>query len=142
MSDLAEPLIADITEQSIGVLIDRFYAAVRRDSVLGPVFETAIAADAWPVHLATMRRFWSSVMLASGRYAGNPVGVHRAVQGLERPMFELWLALFEAVAAETFTPDVASRFRLKADRIATSLRLAVFHRLGAPPEGLVPPGGR
>ena len=132
------PRFAEVTETSIARLIDRFYAAVRRDPVLGPVFEAAIADDEWPEHLATMRRFWSSVMLASGRYSGNPVAVHRAVQGLERPMFDRWLALFEATAAELFDPAPAALFADKARRIATSLRLALFHRLGVPPEGLVP----
>jgi hemoglobin len=85
-----------------------------------------------------MRRFWSSVMLASGRYSGNPVAVHRAVRGLERPMFERWLALFEATAAELFPPDIAALFIEKSHRIATSLQLALFHRPGAPPDGLAP----
>jgi hemoglobin len=106
--------------------------------VLGRVFEAAIEADEWPEHLATMRRFWSSVMLASGRYSGNPVSVHRAVQGLERPMFARWLDLFEATAAELFAPAQSALFVAKARRIATSLQLTLFHRLGAPPDGLIP----
>lgn len=131
-----------ITEASIANLIDRFYAAVRRDPVLAPVFEAAIADDEWPEHLATMRRFWSSVMLSSGRYSGNPVAVHRAVRGLQRPMFARWLALFEATAGELFAPDEAANLVAKAQRIATSLQLALFHKLGAPPEGLAPRTGR
>ena len=136
MSDTAAPPYTEVTDDSIAVLIDRFYVAVRRDPVLGPVFETTIAEDEWPEHLATMHRFWSSVMLTSGRYTGNPVSVHRAVQGLERPMFARWLALFEATAADLFAPEPAALFADKARRIATSLQLALFHRLGAPPDGL------
>jgi hemoglobin len=117
-------------------MIDRFYAAVRLDPVLAPVFDAVIAEDEWPEHLATMRRFWSSVMLTSGRYSGNPVAVHRAVAGLERLMFDHWLALFETTAAELFAPEQASAFVTKARRIAGSLQLALFHRLGAPPDGL------
>jgi hemoglobin len=83
-----------ITENNIGQLVDTFYARIRTDPVLGPVFENKIAPDAWPKHLATMKRFWSSVMLTSGAYSGNPVGVHRGVPGLERPMFAHWLTLF------------------------------------------------
>src|ERR1700749_880064 len=128
-----------VTEASIALLIDSFYAAVRHDPVLGPVFETAIAQDKWPEHLATMRRFWSSVMLASGRYSGNPVAVHRAVQGLERPLFARWLALFEATADDLFPSDPAAAFLAKANSIATSLQLALFHRLDRPPEGLQRP---
>jgi hemoglobin len=132
----AAPPLTGITEASIALLIDRFYAGIRRDPMLAPVFETAIAEAEWPEHLATMRNFWSSVMLTSGRYSGNPVSVHRAVRGLERPMFARWLALFEATAGDLFAPDQAALFVDKAHRIANSLQLAVFHRLGAPPDGL------
>lgn len=51
-------------------------------------------------------------------------------------MFAQWLALFEATAAALFTPDLAGAFVAKARRIALSLELAVFHRLGASPDGL------
>jgi hemoglobin len=132
----ADAIVSDVTEESIARLIDRFYSAVRRDPVLGPVFEDGIEESEWPEHLETMRRFWSSIMLTSGRYSGNPVQVHRAVQGLERPMFERWLALFETAAAELFTPEPARLFGDKARRIASSLQLALFHRMGAPPDGL------
>ncbi len=125
-----------ITEDSIAVLIDAFYARVLRHPALGPIFQAAIAEEEWPMHLETMRRFWSSVMLTSGRYSGNPVAVHRAVAGLERPLFAEWLALFTATASELFEPAAAEAFAAKARRIAASLQLALFHRPGQPPEGL------
>src|ERR1700733_9058403 len=117
-----------VTEDAIAVLIDTFYRRVRGHPALGPVFEAAIAEWEWPDHLETMRRFWSSVMLASGRYSGNPVAVHRAVAGLERPLFADWLALFTATASELFAPEPAAEFCTKAHRIAVSLQLALFHR--------------
>ena len=129
------PPFATVTEASIVLLVDRFYANVRRDPALGPVFNAAIADDAWPAHLATMQRFWSSVMLTSGRYAGNPMAVHRAVRGLERPMFAQWLALFEATAADLFAPALAASFAEKARRIARSLEMVLFHRFGTRPDG-------
>ena len=129
-----------ITEASIADLVDTFYTRIRADALLGPVFEAKIAPDSWPRHLATMKRFWSSVMLSSGAYSGNPVGVHRGVPGLERPMFAHWLALFGRTAADLFDPGPAAALAEKAGRIAFSLELAVFHRLGAPPDGLPPRG--
>ncbi len=109
---------------------------MRHHTALGPVFEATIAEEEWPYHLETMRRFWSSVMLASGKYSGNPVAVHRVVAGIERLLFADWLALFTETAAELFEPEPASKFAAKAQRIATSLQLALFHRLDRPPEGL------
>jgi len=135
-----QSMIDSVTEESIALLIDRFYAKVRRDPVLAPVFEAAIPSDEWPEHLVTMRRFWSSVMLTSGQYSGDPVAVHRAVRDLERSMFPRWLQLFEQTAHELFAPETASLFVGKAHRIAASLELAVFHQLGGPPDGLhLPP---
>jgi hemoglobin len=137
---LQKPPIESVTEESIGLLIDNFYAKVRRDPVLATVFGASIASDEWPEHLATMRRFWSSVMLTSGQYTGNPVAVHRAVRGLERSMFLRWLQLFEQTAHELFASEAATLFVSKAHRIAASLELAVFHQLGGPPDGLqLPP---
>jgi hemoglobin len=143
MSETLTPPNAEVSEHAIALLIDTFYTRIRRDPVLATVFEAAISPDEWPEHLATMRRFWSSVMLTSGRYSGNPVAVHRAVSGLERPMFAHWLALFATTAEELFVPEVAALFVAKAHRIAGSLELAIFHRLGGPPDGLPPrPGNR
>ncbi len=56
----------DITEEALGRLVERFYAKVRSDALLGPVFDRAIAD--WPEHLERLQNFWSSVMLTSGRY--------------------------------------------------------------------------
>ena len=64
-----------INESSIATLVDRFYTRVRQDDILGPVFGEKIGND-WEPHLETMRAFWSSLMLASGRYKGNPMVKH------------------------------------------------------------------
>ncbi len=118
----------EVTEATIRRLVDAFYARVRRDPTLGPIFGAAIAEDAWPVHLEKMYAFWSSVMLTSGRYKGDPVSAHRQVAGVEPPMFGNWLDLFEAAARDLFVPDIAERFACKARRIAESLKLALFFR--------------
>lgn len=128
--------LSSVTEDGIALLIDRFYAKIRGDAVLADVFNRTIAADEWPEHLATMRNFWTSVMLMSRRYSGNPVAVHKAVAGLERSMFPRWLELFGQTASQLFEPAIAALFKEKAQRIALSLELAVFHRVGGPPDGL------
>src|SRR5579872_6077850 len=126
----ATPL-AVIDDNSIRRLVDEFYAKVRADAQLGPVFENAIE-DGWDAHLATMRDFWSSVMLTTGRYKGNPVSVHRAVAGIEYGLFARWLELFGETCRELFTPELARQFNIKAARIAESLKLAVFYRPDRP----------
>ena len=128
MHDMIARPRSEVTEEAIRLLVDRFYARIRRDATLRPVFAAAIADDAWPAHLEKMYAFWSSVMLTSGRYKGDPVGVHRAVAGIEPPMFGDWLDIFEATARELFVPAIAEDFAHKARTIAESLKLALFFR--------------
>jgi hemoglobin len=119
------------SEADIARLVDAFYAKVRVDPELGPVFNRAIPGD-WGPHLATMRNFWSSVMLTSGRYKGNPVAVHQRVDGIELALFDRWLALFDETCRELFVVDTAAVFQGKAARIAESLKLALYYRPDRP----------
>jgi hemoglobin len=121
----------EISEDGIRRLVDRFYAKVRAHPELGPIFNRAIPGD-WEPHLATMRDFWSSVMLTSGRYKGNPVATHLRLEGMEPRLFERWLELFAETSGELFTADVADMFHVKAARIAESLKLALFYRPDRP----------
>ncbi len=127
------PPFTVIDEDSIKAMVHRFYERVRADADLGPVFNGAITEAGWPVHLARMCAFWSSVMLTTGRYSGNPVAVHRAVSGIAPTLFPRWLALFNDTAQTLFPPQLADAFGDKAARIAASMQLAIFHRPGDRP---------
>ena len=122
-----------VTEEGIRRLLDRFYDRVRGDPQLGPVFARAVGAtDAdWAPHLARLADFWSTVMLRSGRYSGDPFSTHLRLPDLEPAMFGRWLALFGETCAEVLEPDVADAFRGRAERIARSLRMGLFERLPA-----------
>jgi hemoglobin len=85
-----------------------------------------------------MYDFWSSVMLTTGRYKGNPLAVHMRVAGLETGMFPRWLALFRATVEELFPPELAASFREKSERIAESLQLGLFYRPGQGGLNIVP----
>lgn len=124
---------AQISEGQLEVLIPRFYARVRDDALIGPVFSAAIVD--WKQHLEKLVAFWSSVMLTSGRYKGNPVAAHlKHLPEITPPMFDRWLALWAEVTAEVLPPAAATVLQGKAARIAESLKLALFFRL--------PPGSK
>lgn len=117
-----------LTEEQLTNLVDRFYAKVRKDGVLGPVFNQAV--EDWPVHLDRLSAFWSSVMLTSGRYKGNPMAVHLKHREAIRPaMFSRWLELWRETARETLSKRGADGVIEKADRIAESLQLGLFLEL-------------
>lgn len=119
---------AGIDEQGLSRLVPLFYARVREDAELGPVFNDAVAD--WPEHLEKLVDFWSSVMLTSGRYKGNPVFAHAKHRDRIPPeLFDRWLALWAEVTNEVMSPDAAAALQAKAARIAESLKLALFFKL-------------
>ncbi len=124
-----------VTDEGIRQLLDLFYGQVRHDPQLGPVFASAVGkTDAdWAPHLARLADFWSSVMLRSGRYHGDPFSTHLRLPNLEPAMFDRWLTLFGETCDKVCEPDVASAFRERAERIARSLRMGLFERLPAAP---------
>lgn len=119
----------DIDETGIAELVDRFYGKVRQDALIGPLFNSAI--QDWDAHLVTLRAFWSSVMLTSGRYKGNPMAAHLK-HAIRPEFFDRWIELWRETAREVFAPEPAASFCAKADRIAESLKLALFFRPGDP----------
>lgn len=117
-----------VTEAQLQLLVDRFYAKIRQEPVLGPIFNSAV--DDWPEHLEKLGAFWSSVMLTTGRYKGNPFAAHMKHSSQITPdMFDRWLALWGETAGELLPPEDAAAVRAKAERIAESLKLGLFFRL-------------
>lgn len=117
-----------ITEDDIARVVPAFYARVRQDPLLGPIFNGAI--DEWPDHLVKLQDFWSSVMLTSGRYKGQPMAVHvRHHASLTEEAFARWLDLWRQTTGELLAPAAAAALQHKAGRIAESLQLGVqFYR--------------
>ena len=111
-----------ITEQEISNLVDRFYGKVRLDPDIGPIFN-AIVGD-WPHHLATIKDFWSTVLLTTGRYKGDPMMTHLQLP-LDLDHFERWLTLFSETATEVLPPHHATTVIAKSQRIAQNFKAGI-----------------
>jgi hemoglobin len=118
----------ELSEAQIGALLHLFYTKVRADPELGPVFGREIADDEWPAHMAVIQDFWSAVMLKSGRYKGNPLQVHKEMEGVSPELFKRWLALFAEACREMLPPDLADAMHGRAVQIAESLKAGLFFR--------------
>ena len=129
---LRQAITLGITESRISVLVEAFYGRVRRDEMLGPIFN-AIISD-WPVHLGRMKDFWTSIAIESGRFHGNPMVKHLAIPDIDAAHFEHWLILFNETVAEVFPEQQAQQFfSERATRIADSLMTGIsVHRDGLP----------
>ncbi|AMN44972.1 group III truncated hemoglobin [Rhodoplanes sp. Z2-YC6860] len=116
-----------ITEAMIERLVRGFYAKVRQDAVLAPIFDARIRD--WEPHLEQMFAFWSSVALMSGRYHGSPMAKHMPLP-IDAGHFDRWLALFEETAREICPPEAQAHFIERARRIAESLELGIAGQHG------------
>ena len=114
-----------VTEEMIERVVRGFYAKVRRDPELAPIFDAAIDGD-WEPHLSKMMDFWSSVILKSARYNGRPLPVHIAQTSIKPEHFERWLALFRENAVEVCPKSIAAAFVEKAELIAESFKLGMY----------------
>lgn len=120
-----------IDETALERLIPAFYDRVRADADIGPLFNAAV--HDWSDHLEKLIAFWSSVMLTSGRYKGSPVTEHLKHKSAITPaMFDRWLLIWADTTNELLAPAAAAALQAKATRIAESLQLALFFRLGDP----------
>ncbi len=117
-----------ITEKELALLVDSFYAKVRVDPEIGPVFNDAV--QNWSAHLALLKDFWSSVLLTTGRYKGNPLLAHFRLP-IEERHFALWLTLFTETAKEVLSAPHAEVVSQRANLIAMNMKrgLASSQRL-------------
>ena len=124
-----------IDEALIDALVEGFYARVRDDDFIGPIFAERI--DDWGPHLEQMKLFWSSVALSTGVYQGRPMPKHLPLP-IDARHFDRWLQIFEETARDLCPPVAAGHFIVRARRIAESLELGVANANGV----LVGPGER
>jgi hemoglobin len=110
-----------VTEEEVISLVQRFYAKVRHDEDLAPVFES-YAVD-WDKHLPKMVDFWSSALRGTGRYKGAPMARHIALHGLTAQLFHRWLALFREATAESGNALLQQR----ADDLARRMAGGLWH---------------
>ena len=105
-------------------LVETFYARIRDDEMLGPIFDARVAD--WPAHLARMKAFWRSVLHNSGEFSGNPMLKHMIIPGIGLAHFSHWLDLFYATLRDLephpeATELVGGRARMIADSLLTGI---------------------
>lgn len=128
-SQIIEDTVArtGIDDAMIENLVRAFYARVRNDALIGPVFESKV--NDWEAHIQRLCMFWSSVTLMTGRYHGQPMLAHLPLP-IDSPHFDRWLEIFAATAKDLCPPAAAAHFLDRASRIADSLELGIAAKKG------------
>ena len=130
-AQLAPGAAAGVTEPMIRDLVHAFYAKVREDPALGPIFNREVAD--WDEHLAKLCDFWSAVTLMTGRFKGAPMAVHARVPDIRPTHFARWLHIFRQTAEEVCPPPAAALFAAKSEMIGQSLQLGIAASRGELP---------
>ncbi|MEZ5319474.1 MAG: group III truncated hemoglobin [Vicinamibacterales bacterium] len=108
------------TRDDVIRMVDAFYARVRSDSRLGPVFDEVARVD-WDAHLPKMYAFWEGALFGTPGFRGEPLAVHAALARrvpLGPDDFGRWLELFAETVDALFAGPVATSAKRRAERIA------------------------
>ena len=105
-----------INVDDIKILVDGFYEKVRRDDLIGPIFNYHVKDD-WPEHLDKMYRFWQTVLLGEQTYFGSPFPPHTKMN-IDHTHFLRWLSLFAPTVDELFEGTKATEIKWRAEKMA------------------------
>ncbi len=104
------------TLDDVKLMVNTFYGSVRKDEMLGPIFNEVIQ-DRWDQHLEKMYRFWQTVLLDEHTYNGAPFIPHANLP-VEKAHFEQWLNLFNTTVDSLFIGDKATRAKWQGSKMA------------------------
>ncbi len=113
------------TIEDVQLMVDTFYGKIRRDTLLGPIFNHIIQ-DRWPEHLEKMYRFWQTVLLHEHTYKGSPFAPHARLP-LRAPHFERWKQLFFETVDENFLGKKAKEAKLRAEKMAEMFQIKITY---------------
>lgn len=116
-----------VHREAVEKLVDRFYARVREDEILAPIFNNVIR-DRWPEHLEKMYNFWETVLLNNHTYYGNPFLPHANLP-VSKNHFQRWLTLFYQTLDSEFEGEKTKEAKQRAFKMAEMFQLKIdFHR--------------
>lgn len=114
----------------VAELLDAFYAKVRRDEELGPVFDDIIG-DRWPEHMQRINAFWlSALRIARGYHGPGFMPAHLKHATIRADLLDRWLALFERTVGEIAPESTHEALMSVAHAMADNLRISLSRRDG------------
>lgn len=109
--------------EDIEHLVNTFYARIREDELLGPIFNHHIADEQWPAHLSKLSDFWETILFGAANFKGNPPKAHvnvdrEANHSITQKHFGQWLMLWFTTIDELFEGQMAERAKQRARGMA------------------------
>ena len=100
----------------VKLLVDNFYAKVREDDLLGPIFNSRLEGR-WEKHHKRLYRFWNTVLLRKPDYYGKPVEMHFNMN-IGGEHFSRWLEIWNETVKGNFEGMIAERALLRGKTMA------------------------
>lgn len=116
-------------------LVDTFYDKVRKDELIGPVFQERIR-DRWPQHLEKMYTFWQTILLGEHTYFGAPFPPHAKLP-VSGKHFQRWMELFKETVDENFKGENAKEAKFRAAKMAEMFESKIAYYQSRDNSGLV-----
>lgn len=119
----------------INKLVVSFYAKVRQDKLLGPIFNRAIPEGKWENHFQKLTDFWETNLFGVRKFKGSPTLAHIKVDQEEGHQisqlhFQRWLELWFGTINDMFSGEKALRAKEGARRMGTGQFIAIFQARG------------
>jgi len=111
-------------KKDIEILVNAFYAEVRKDATIGPVFAARIEDARWPAHLEKMYGFWNTVLFSVPDYSGSPFDKHERLP-LEDRHFDQWLGMWSQTVDSLFSGPNAETIKSKARHIGLTFQAKI-----------------
>ncbi len=128
MFNIILQMIKDVANKAdIEVLINSFYDQVKKDDIIGYIFNEVIGND-WSHHLPVMYDFWDMVLFSKPGYAGNPTRKHVELDKrtpLKKEHFDRWVLLWNNTVDSLYKGELADLAKNRASLMAHLINMKV-----------------
>ena len=119
--------------EDIQLLVNTFYSKIRKDELLGPIFNSHISENQWPHHLIKLTDFWETNLFGVRKFKGSPTQKHLKVDEnldyrIDALHFGKWLNLWVETINELFTGERADKAIYMARKMATGQYLTLWNQ--------------
>lgn len=121
------------TQEDVFILVNTFYKNIRKDLLLGPIFNSNIPDDEWINHIDKLTNFWITILFGIPVFKGNPGMKHLKVDEssnhqIEQVHFEHWLYLWETTIDSLFNCHLSRKAKFMAKNIAEKQLILILKK--------------
>lgn len=102
--------------EDIKQMVNSFYANVRKDELIGPIFNDKLL-DRWEPHLQKMYGFWQTILFDVRAYSGMPFPPHKQLP-VDKTHFDRWIAIFNTTIDAQFAGPITEEAKMRAANMA------------------------